>query len=252
LASSPDHPNAVAVRELYTSIARHTDGMLDRGPYIWNRVRSHRGDTYEGFGVFAADQLRGYLFMLQTRNTTTGRAEISLSDFVFADARSAQALMRFLADFSTMCDTIKLFGHPAHPLLFLMDSVAYSLKRRDYWMLRIIDARAALHARGYSPSIRTEFALQLEDDLIDRNNQPFTVSISNAAAVTREGIHAPLIRCNIRAMAGIFAGYITPSQAAVMGLLRDANNSTIGPDSPLLRQLDGVFTSAGPAMTDMF
>ena len=35
----------------YTEFARHQNGMLDRGPYLWNRVRTPRGDETQGYLV---------------------------------------------------------------------------------------------------------------------------------------------------------------------------------------------------------
>jgi len=80
------------VHACYARFAATCNGALDRGPYIWNRVRKHREETFQGFAIEnPAHEIDGYFFLAQRRRAD-GRQDLSLSDFAFTTAAAARRL----------------------------------------------------------------------------------------------------------------------------------------------------------------
>lgn len=234
-----------AVRRCYSKWAVAHDGMLERGPYVWERIRTGRDITYEGFGAFdAAGELAGYLYLNQDRDIATGRYDLVLSDLAWTTPAAGRTLQQFLADFSTMADDVVCFGHPAHPLIFLLDGVQYEAERKDYWMLRMLDVRAALLARGYARSIRASCSFIVRDPLLPSNDGALTLHVADGVARIEPGAAHDPIRTDIRGFAAVYSGFLTPARAAQTGAIEGSEAA--------LAACDGVFANGGPAMPDMF
>lgn len=234
-----------AVEACCAAFARAFDGMLDRGPYLWRRVRRNRDDTYDGFGVFGDDgQFEGYLFMAQRRNVETGRHDLALSDLAYATPRAGRRLLGLLADFATVGDDVIFHGGPIHPLFTHMPQQRFTVQKRDYWMLRIVNLPAAIAARGFSASSRAAIHVHVVDDLLPENAGPWTIAIEGGRGqATRGGSGSPL-HMNIRALAAIYAGLYSPTQARFAGLLEG--------DERTIAAADALFQPSCPWMTDMF
>src|SRR5690606_34027440 len=143
------------------------DGMLDRGPYVWGRIRKFRDETYHGFGVRDSEgRLDGYVFLTQRRKPESGRHDVILSDLVFLNGAAGRRLLGFLADFQTIGDDLVFAAGPAHPALMLLGQQRYRIEFKGYWMIRVVDAAAALQARGYAGTGKV--GVEIDDDLIEQ------------------------------------------------------------------------------------
>lgn len=233
------------IRACYSAFARRFDGMLDRGEYVWRRVRKMREDEFEGFGfVGAGDALEGYVYLMQPRNPS-GRHNVVLSDVVFTTPAAGRAIVGFLASFGTMMEECIYFGGPLHPLTALLAQQRFSVERRDWWMIRIADFAKAIAVRGYSPSIRARIDVNFEDELIESNRGVWTIEIEGGhARATRSKAPSAPVSLSARGAASVFAGLWTTTQAATLGLARG--------EPTALAAFDGVFGAGTPWMTDHF
>lgn len=241
-----------AVRACYSTFAGAADGPLDRGEYIWKRIRSNRETVYTGFGVPAAGggggkALEGYLFVNQTRKPETGRQDLAISDLAFNTPRAARRLLGFLADFATMGDEAVFHGGPMHPLLMLMGQQHFSVARKEYWMLRVVRVKGALEARGYAAGLSTGFTLRVSDEAVPRNAGPWRVQIEGGRASVTEGTGpGGELRTDIRTLGAMYTGFLSPRHAAMLGLL-EGDDSAIAAAAAAFAP-----TGGGPWMTDMF
>lgn len=234
------------LKPVYDSFARRFDGQLDRGPYIWSRVRAFRDTEYHGFGVKLPDgTLGGYVFLHQDRKSH-GRHDISLSDFAFTSPEVGRRLWGFLADFAMMGEDLSFHGGPTHPALTLLGQQRYKVECRDYWMIRILDVKRALEARGYSPAVRATVRIEITDDLVPGNAGNWTMSVADGRATVERTASSGggTIRCDIRGLASMYSGFVTPLQAKLVGLA-DGDDAT-------LNAAGAVFQGGTPWMTDMF
>lgn len=243
-----------AVASCYARFAARYDGMLDRGAYVWGRTRSNRGEVRRGFGIFgegvggAPGGLEAYLYFAQRRKASTGRHDVAVTDLVFSTPRGGRRLLGFLSDLATIGDDAVFDGAPVHPLMALMPQQYFSAKSVDVAMLRVNLVKEALEARGYAPSVRAEFVVEVEDGLVEANRGAWLVRVAGGrAAVERvngDGGEGGLgrMRCDVRGLAAVYAGYCSATSAAGLGWV----------EGEALAVIDGVFAGDGGWMVDRF
>lgn len=235
-----------AVHDCYSAFAARFGGMLDRGPYVWNRVRSWREKVYSGFAIDApGGGLEGYLYLTQVRGTTSGDSEIQLSDFVFLTPRAGRRLLSFLADFATTTLSVQFAGSPLHPALSLLNTHDYTSAGHHIWMLRIVNVETALVQRGYPQHVSAAVQLNIRDPIAKSNDGAWTLSVEHGrATVRKESAVRPAATCSINALAAIYSGLYTASQAVLLGWMEG--------DPAAIAAIDAVFMSSTPWMPDFF
>lgn len=241
LTAYDDH----AMAECYAKYARTFPGMLDRCPYIWRRVREFRDKKFNGFGIQGADgSIEGYVFLLQNRSDSG--IDIDVSDIAFTTARAGRRLLGFLADFSTTTKSIIINGAPLHPILSLMTSHHHEITRSEVWMLRITDLAKALTERGYPRHITATIQLNIHDPIVRENDGSWTLHVEHGRAeVKKEAAMRPAITCEIGALASLYSGFYTATQAALLGWVEGEHGA--------LEAADAIFGGYGsPWMTDFF
>ena len=237
-----------AVRACYGAFARTLDGMLDRNEFLWGRTRAWRDTAYDGFGVFdpGSGALEGYVFLTQNRDPVSGRHDLAISDAAFSTPRAGRRLLGFLADFSSMALHAELFGGPSHPLTALMPQQVFRTERKDWWMVRLLDVAKAVAARGYAPGVGASVSLRLSDGLLPENAGGWRLEVEGGRGrLERESAPgAGAVSMDVRAFASLYSGFVTATQAALLGWVE-------GP-AERVASLDGVFAGATPSMVDMF
>lgn len=235
------------VRACSREVAARHNGMLDRGPYIWGRIRKSRDEAYAGFGVFAPDEpgrLEGYLYMSQRRKPDSGRHDISLSDLAFTTPRAGRRLLGFLADLATVGDDAVVYGPPLHPICTLMPQQYHTSKFVDAWMIRINLVKEALEARGYAHGLDVSLAVEIEDDIVPANNGTWRIHVRDGCARVEPGGGDAVLRCDARGFAAVYSGFYSATQAAALGLIRG--------DAGAISGADAVFAGPTPSMCDRF
>jgi len=236
--------DAPAIEDCYRAFASSSCGALDRGSYIWNRIRANRDKTYMPFGLRnATGGLDAYVFLSQDRKPDTGRHDLTLSDLAFLTHASGRRLLGFLRDFASMADDVTFQAGPWHPLLALLSLQRFEIKRKEWWMLRITSVKAALEERGYSPALAGTVHLRIADDLVAANNGDFVLSVSTGrATLTRGGTGA--VSLSIRALAAIYSGMWSARDAALLGQASG--------DSVQLDLLSALLATGTPWLADFF
>jgi predicted acetyltransferase len=237
-----------AVREIYRRFAACFDGMLDRGPYVWERTRLFRDVAYEGFGCVGPDgALDGYLRLAQVRKPDMGQHDVALSDVAFTNARAGRDLLRFIAGFTTMGDDLVMHGGPIHPLLTMLSTRHYRVEKRDYWMLRVLDVAGAIAARGFAPGTRGSFTVEITDGVLPSNTGRWRISADDGRGTAERvpGDRAPALRTDIRGLACLYSGLYSARQARLAGLVEG--------DDAAVAAAEGVLgAGTSPWMIDMF
>jgi hypothetical protein len=150
-----------------------------------------------------------------------------------------------------MAGTVRAFCGPADPVSWLTMEPDVILTRHHPWMLRVVDAQAAIARRGFPVSAQAEVTLQLADGLLPANAGRWRLSVGGGKGTLSrretDGLTGlppagPLI-LGARGLAALYAG--TP-----VGTLRLAGLAA-GGDPAADPALDGAF--AGTAfMLDYF
>jgi predicted acetyltransferase len=144
------------------------------------------------------------------------RPENEVLVFVLA-ARSApttRALWSILASHGTMVDHVRAFVSPADPVTWLVPEPDVALSRREMWMLRVVDAPAAIAGRGFPERAHVDIRLSLADAQRPANSGQWQLAVSDGqGALTRDGTDAaraasspPPLRMGPRGLAAMYAG----------------------------------------------
>lgn len=236
-----DPADAPRIQDSYAAFARHQDGLLDRGPYVWGRVLHPRQGPAEGYLAMRKDRVEGYAFVALTASKAIGY-DLFLSDFVAATPEAGYSLLAFLARHRSLGHGAVWNACPEHPLLAMLPERCWSIEDSWTWMLRIADLKAALEARGYAAGLRAVLDLEITDELLPRNAGRFRLEVEGGRAVLRPGGDGRF-RTNIRHLAGIYTGFFSPWSARAAGWL-DA------PDADM--QAAAAIFAGSPWMADMF
>lgn len=232
------------VRELYARHARELNGHLDRNDYIWHRVETARDKPVMSYLVEHDGAPEGYAH-LTLRTTTGDRQELFVKDAVALTARAARRLLRLLADHRALADRAVVFGGPVHPFCCLLPEASYELTLAHHSMTRVVDARAALEARGYPRALQAELVLDVDDSLIAKNRGRWLVEVADGRArVQRARGGTAGLKLGARGLAALFTGFANARVLERVELVRGAPAE--------LETAEALFAGPLPYMPDAY
>jgi predicted acetyltransferase len=238
-----------AIEGAYREVARHHPGYLDRGAYVWNRVRRPDLELARAFGVSGPSGLESYAYLKVTAPRRLP-LELTLSDFVSRTPAALASMLAFLADHLTTAERATWTGGPCDPRLLGIPERAISAVIEDYWMLRLIDVGAALLARGYPDGGPVEVALDLhvEDELLPENSRCYPLRVeAGTARLDAPAAGAgtvPEVRLSVGALAALYSGFVSPAQLVFSRQLQA--------DARGLGALSALFSGPAPGLCDFF
>jgi predicted acetyltransferase len=204
----------------------------DEGPAAEWLSREHLYAYLAGDDGFAAYQWQGgdlWVDRVQARTPETLRA-----------------LWSVIASHCSTADKVRGCSSPNGPFWWLTTERDADLTRRSRWMLRVVDAPAAVAARGFPPGLTLSVPLQVNDKARSGNSGSWQLRVSDGTGILipNAGVKStdPLT-LGARGLAALYAG--TP-----VGSLRLAGLASGGtPEADAL--LDAAFAAA-PYMLDDF
>jgi len=238
---SPLEPSdARAIEALYARIASARPGYLDRGPYLWRRVRESRRERHQGFAVRGAAGVEGYTYLSQ-RGLESQR-ELVVHDLVAATPGALRRLTAFFADHRSTVHSLVLRGAAVDPLILAAPEQHFRCEVGERWMLRVLDAAGALEARGY-PAFDTSVDFELSDQTLPENSGRYRLEVkAGQGRVTPGGDGA--VALDERALAALYTGYVSPTGLTELGRIEGEPAS--------LARLAALFAGPPPTMGDFF
>jgi predicted acetyltransferase len=121
-----------------------------------------------------------------------GNEEVFVDRLVAASAQTTRALWGLVASSSSVADTVRAQVGPADPLFWLLREQDADIAERESWMLRLLDAPAAIAARGF-PATDITVPLHITDDLRPANSGRWALTVqSGQGSLVRTGrLNAP-------------------------------------------------------------
>lgn len=236
--------DALAIEETYSAYARTQAGYLDRGPYVWKRVRAPGGESARGFVVRGEHGIEGYAYLAQHGSVATVQ-HLQLTDLVALTPEALAALFSLLSQHRSLVDQIKWHGGPNDANLLAFPEKVFSVELRSYWMLRLVHVKRALALRGYPP-LDVSVTLRVVDDTLAENTATYRLVVKPEGASVEvlnatEGADAEL---GVRALAALYAGFLSPSELGRAGLLRASG--------AVQAKLALLFSGPPPTLPDFF
>jgi predicted acetyltransferase len=241
LAVAPVAPDDLPeVEALYRKISCRRNGYLDRGDYVWRRVREARTSEVRGYVVRSDEAVEGYVYLGQ--RGPEDRRELVITDLVASTPPALRRLFRLVADHQSTLGTAIFHGAAVDPLLFALPEAAAEVTLGEHWMLRVVDPERALTDRGY-PARDARVDFELTDEHLPENSGRFRLEVSKGQArVVRGGSGA--VRLSERGLAALYTGFQSAAELGRAGLL--------AADESWLATLHDLFAGPSPAMADYF
>jgi predicted acetyltransferase len=177
-------------------------GVIDRahaqardcGPVGWDEATMRRWLTRPGS---YADRDR-YAYLAQdgflAYHWRRGHDEVFVDRLVASTAETTAALWAVVASNASVAETVRAVVGPSDPLWWMMREQDANMAERESWMLRLLDAPAAIAARGF-PATDLAVPLLLADDLRPANAGRWELTVrSGRGSLTRYRtglVHAP-------------------------------------------------------------
>ncbi|HUS16977.1 MAG TPA: sterol carrier protein domain-containing protein, partial [Chloroflexia bacterium] len=130
-------------------------------------------------------------------------------------------------------------------LLALLDDPRCKVEVEPGFMLRMVDVAPALSARGYAPGAQGRLVLRVAEGFVTRTPQTYTLDVSDGRGTATLATSDPDLSLDQRALAQIYAGYVTATEAAELGLIEVHDQAAI-------RRADSFFAGPRPHLSDFF
>lgn len=193
-------------------------GCLQRGPYLWHRLRNPRGMKAEGVGFWRDANLEGYYFFIRSDFRGTEN-ELQIVDLTLSTPGSLETFLAFLAAHrATYHKAVAVVTESTPLVLSLEEKWNYKLTLQEHWMLRVVDLEVALTARGYPRHVDETVSFHITDDLLPKNSGHWSLTIKDGLAELEQATKSRL-RLNRNAIAPLYSGFVSAHDLYRAGLL---------------------------------
>lgn len=240
-ACSPD--DLTAVHDLYTALARSRNGLLTRtGPAFPDGATG----ILELDGVPLAvveDEVVGYASYTRGSGYDVN-SRLTVYEVVAATADGLAALLRHLGSWSNVAPTIDIRLLPADAAQLLLPEDVPGPHEVRSWMLRLVDAPAAIAARGWPAGLRTSVDLDFADGICDWQAGTWRLTVEDGTGRLERGGDGT-VRVSVGGLSSLYAAYTDAYTLRRGGLLSCS-------DDRMLEALGAAFAGPRSAMLDYF
>ena len=111
------------------------------------------------------------------------------------------------------------------------------------WMLRIVDVKGALEARGYPRGARGEVHFEVTDTLLPHNNGRWVLQVAEGNGTVTAGGNGD-IRLDIRGLAPLYSSFLSPHALRSTGFIECGDAA--------LEAATTIFAGPEPWMPEIF
>lgn len=183
-------------------IATQHERRLDCGPLAFEPREWAEELTDEDFFMYVAeDGFVGYGF--------SGSDTLAVSHLLAESEATTRGLWRLVGSGSSTVRTVRACVAPDDPLTWLGREVDVKVHKETWWMLRLVDAAAAVTARGFPARLDVDVALSLHDPHRPGNSGPrrFVLTAGCGQLVADSGTTGLALGAN--GLAALYAGVPT-------------------------------------------
>jgi predicted acetyltransferase len=202
-------PGPADAAEIIDVIGRAHQAARDCGPITFTEAIVRRWLTAPGsyldsdkFAYLAPDGFLAY------RWSGGGKHDLYVDKAVAVSPETTRAFWSIVASHASVAQTVRTQVTPYDPIWWLLRERDATIAHRAQWMLRLLDAPAAIAARGYPPADLTA-PLHITDDQVPANSGWWDLAIrSGSATLSRapQNAAAAPLRVGARGLAALYAG----------------------------------------------
>lgn len=221
-------------------IGRVHEAVRDSGPVTWGTGMAaiHLGQP-DRYSYLCDDGFTSYWW-------DDGGDKLFVQSVQGATADTVRGLWSVIASHGTMAETVQAWTDPSGPLWWLTAERDPDVRSRRMWMLRVVDAPAAIAARGFPAAVSMAATLIINDQSRPANSGRWLLTVADGKgelAPAGTGPGEPLI-LGARGLAALYAG-------APVATLRQAGLAGGVPDPAADAATDAAF-AATPYILDAF
>ncbi|WUI03718.1 GNAT family N-acetyltransferase [Spirillospora sp. NBC_00431] len=214
--------------EVAAVIGRAHRTARDCGPVGWDEPM-WRGMLEDGehYCYLAEDGFLAY------RWAEDGETRLDVARLVASSERTLRALWALVGSGSSTAATVRACVAPYDPVLWLIRERESENVHRSQWMLRVVDAPAAIGARGYPGGVTVRASLHIDDPQRPANTGHWRLEIEDGAgrlepsAPPRAG-DTGAVRLGPRGLSALYAG-VPVTTLRRTGLLAGGDADALSP-----------------------
>ena len=185
------------VAELHATLRAH-EAARDCGPLTWDPSATARWlSDDETYAYLSDDGFVEYRW-------DGGNDDIFIERIHGASADAVRALWSVIASHASVAETVRVRIGPDDPLWWLTHERDAWITSRSMWMLRVVDAPAAIAARGFPAAVSLSVPLVISDHARPANSGRWQLTVGDG-----KGILVPNgsgILPGARGLAALYAG----------------------------------------------
>lgn len=231
-----------SVADLYAGVARAGNGYLDRGGpgSPLEGLSSRDGVT---LAVGADGGIEGYVSWDRGEGYES-EARLTVFDLIGSTGPATTALLAALGTWGAVTPTLRLRLPDPDPVQWLLPATVPLAWKVQPWMLRILDAAAAVEARGWPAHAAATVDLTILDEHCPWNAGRRRLEISGGSGRLVPG-GAGTVTVSARGLAVLYAGGVTAGAVRRAGLIEGGSAADD-------RALDALASGPRPAILDFF
>jgi predicted acetyltransferase len=171
--------------------------------------------------------------------------DLGIDEIVAGSEQTLRALWSVVGSGSSIAKRVHAYVGPHDPIHLLLGKEADIGAQVQRWMLRLVDAPAAIAARGWSPGAALDLPLEIDDAELTANSGSWSLRVAtDKAELVRSGSPPGALRLNARGLASLYAG-------VPLATLRRTGLASDGVTEDDAR-VDAAFAGPVPYMLDYF
>jgi len=236
--------DVAAILDLYTAAASTGNGMLTRTGPLFDLTPSAVLAAHDGYTIAEHDGTVVGWFNWDRGTGYDANSTLDVPDLYATTPEAMAALLSVLGTWRSVTPTLHLRLRPRDPLWFATGMAGARLQGEQAWMLRLVDAPAAVAARGWPRVLSGSVDLDIDDSLCPWNAGPHRLILDAGQGRLEPGGRGD-VRLDANALATVYSGVANPADLRRLGRLSGGDADT-----------DAFLTAAGagpaPALLDYF
>lgn len=223
--------DVAAMDAVHDEVSRHHDGNLQRQEPYTSRMIGPDED-HVGYVARRGGEVVGYVWYEHTpadERTRPGESYgLTVWELVGADADVELALWRLVGSSASAAFTTRFVSRPDDPLLlWLTDpNEVRAVAFEHQWLSRLVDAPAAVAARGFRAGVRGRVPLDVVDPVLEANAGRWQLVVEDGSGELRPGGDGR-VRLDVGAFASLWTGWASAWTLAQAGRIAGATTDDL-------------------------